>query len=318
MKQRLVLTMVLAMSVSMGWAQTVVVVATASGDSAEQGKTASKVDLNQKVASDVMKKIPADAIMVISGQNVKKTLAKADEFAETMAKALGEEASYKLEIPNGLLNKLVEALSLGEGFNPNGGIAIVVTDFSKSGFDLKAAMEGTPDLTTIPVVLLVAGTDPKKLVPEMTAEKADGSVIITVEGVVIKVKQVGDYLALSPNDNALEMIGTGTSLAAKLKKENLDFTQTSDLSVYVNIEQVLPLLEMAMAKAGKMHPGVGQAMGPIGPMINSMKELAKQLDSFVLSVDIESDAIVLNSGLSAKPETGIAKILREYKPSSRS
>ena len=165
MKQQFVWMMVLAMSVSMGWAQTVVVVATASGDSAEQGKTASKVDLQQKAASDVMEKIPADAIMVISGQNVKKTLAKADEFAETMAKALGEAASYKLEIPNGLLNKLLENMPLGEGFNPNGGIAIVVTYFAKSGFDLEAAMGGQPDPTTFPVVLLVAGTDPTTLVP---------------------------------------------------------------------------------------------------------------------------------------------------------
>jgi hypothetical protein len=67
-----------------------------------------------------------------------------------------------------------------------------------------------------------------------------------------------------------------------------------------------------------MDEDVKQMMAPMGPMINSMKELAKQLDSFVLSVDIESDAIVLNGGLSAKPKTAIAKVLREYKPSSRS
>jgi len=85
MKQQFVWMMVLAMSVSMGWAQ-----------------TESKVDLEQKTASDVMEKIPADAVMVVSGQNVKKTLAKADVFAETVAKAMGEAASYKQEIPNGL------------------------------------------------------------------------------------------------------------------------------------------------------------------------------------------------------------------------
>jgi len=301
MKQQFVWMMVLAMSVSMGWAQ-----------------TASKVDLKQKTASDVMKKIPADAILVVSGQNVQKTLAKADEFAETMAKAMGEAASYKKEIPNGLLNKLLENLPLGEGFNPNGGIAIVVTDFAKSGFDLATAMEGQPDPTTIPVVLLVAGTDPKKLVPEMTAVKEDGSAIITVKGIAIQVKRVGDYLALSPNGKALEMIGTGTSLAAKLKKENLDFTQTSDLLVYVNVEQVLPLAEMAIGMAGQMDPSINEVMTQIGPMMESMKEFAKQLDSFVLSVDIESDAIVLNGALSAKPKTAIAKVLSEYKPSSRS
>jgi hypothetical protein len=301
MKQRFVLMMVLAMSVSMGWAQ-----------------TASKVDLKQKAASDVMEKIPADALMVVSGQNVKKTLAKADEFAEAMAKALGEEASYKKEIPNGLLNKLLEALPLGEGFNPNGGIAIVVTDFAKSGFDLETAMGGTPDPTTIPVVLLVAGTDPKKLVPEMTAQKEDGSIVILVQGVAIKVKRVGDYLALSPNGKALEMIGAGKSLVAKLKKENLDFTQTSDLSVYVNIEKVLPLADMAIAMAGQMDSDVNQVMTQVAPMIEAMKDVAKQLDSWVMGVDMESDAIVLNCGLSAKPGTAVAKVLGEYKPSSRS
>jgi hypothetical protein len=81
---------------------------------------------------------------------------------------------------------------------------------------------------------------------------------------------------------------------------------------------VLPLADMAIAMAGQMDRDVNEVMTQVAPMIESMKEVAKQLDSWVLGIDMESDAIVFNCGLSAKPGTAIAKVLGEYKPSSRS
>jgi hypothetical protein len=271
-------------------------------------------DPNQPAAGDVLQHIPADAMAFFVAPNLKDLLADSETFAGKigMGEPLGAVA------PQGLLSMMSMALSLGEGYNPNGGVAMVVTDLKKSGIDVEAIAAGNaPPGTLPPVVLLVAGKSADTIFPQMAQNQEDGTVVVNVMGMPMQTAQLGDYVAMSPSPQALAQIGQGASITSALPARHAKLLRSSRLGVYYNMQAVGPAVEAVMKG---MQKSGGPGLGPMGAplqMMNLYKGFVDQLGPVSYGVKFVDTGMTLEVLVDYMPGSDLAKQAAGVKPTAK-
>jgi hypothetical protein len=127
-------------------------------------------------AAPVLKQVPAGALGYVFVNNLKDTGAAVDKFLAD----IGLAPMVAATMPTGLLDFVKAQAKLGEGFNPNGGLAVVMMDPGKFGFDIFKAMnlpeaDSTPpkELNLGPAPAPVDVTTPPQA-PPIQAEEGSG------------------------------------------------------------------------------------------------------------------------------------------------
>lgn len=267
-------------------------------------------DPNQPAAGDVLQHIPADALGFVVAPNLKDLLAASESFAGKIG--MGEQLGAVA--PQGLLAMMALPLGLGEGYNPNGGVALVVTDLKKSGIDIEAVAQGNAPAGILPpVVLLVAGKSAESIFPQMAQKDAEGNVSINVTGMPMQTAQVGDYVALSPNAQALAQIGQGASVTSALPARHAKLLRSSEMGVYYNMQALAPVLD-AMMKS--MDGGMGPMMAPM-QMMNLYKGFIDQLGPISYGVKLVDSGAIVEALVDYMPDSDLAKQVAGLKPTAK-
>jgi len=275
--------------------------------------------MDQPQAGSLLKAIPSDCMGYIAATNV-KGLTKS---IERLTRQLGFGEQLDQMAPGGLLSMAAMFLQLGEGYNPNGGLAVVIPNMEKLGYDPAALGKGEePETDEIPMVILVAGKSDIGIFPQ--AEKLeDGG--ISIPGFplpVIYTSQIGDYVAFSPSQKALDLM-KGETLDTTLGGAEKDLLTKNDVAVFYNLKILGPFIaEMADSADEKTDEKTAGQDRPFGmveltPILKLYGTFLKQMDALAFGIKLGEKGISCNFYESVKPDTELAKVLAAYKPSSK-
>jgi len=239
------------------------------------------------------------------------------------------EALGLQDMPGGLLGLLQAQALLGEGFNPNGGFAVVMLDPQQFGVDLTKMMGlSQPDVgpadtaaeePKIPLILLVPGSSVQEVFGQYTIEQAGDFQKVSLRMGPMLASQCGSYVALSPTDKALAVLmdSSGEKAPTQLSASQQKAIATSDIAMYLDMKIAGPIYL-------KILDTMEAQMGMGGPMSGLMKiympwyrQVLSQVDSATITGQFVPTGVLLKELVTFAPESELAKLMAVYKPSGK-
>ena len=296
--------------------------------------SAQVVGVAGRQAGDVLKQIPADCVGFIVVNNVRQFTGNIDAFIQQIS------PPNQPFMQRSVLEVIRQGARLGEGFNANGGFAVVLLEPKKYGCDIAELMKGITAGTSakskpLPLVLMIPTTD--KTMASMLAayqpvRKAGGYIEIPRTGKKpIYGMVVGSYAILSPNLRAVRAVAVGgRSVMTALSPTDRMLIKRNDLAAWINLKKVRPILDLvikSMEGEANQPPVEAMAPMPLAPMANMKKmmvrqlkmlsETVKQMDDVSMGLRIRKQGISIDGRGTYLPDSEIGKVLAAYRPVRR-
>jgi hypothetical protein len=285
-------------------------------------------------AEPALKLIPAGTMGYAILNNLKTATDDADKFL----KQVGLADLLKDELPGGVLKELLKKADLGDGFNPNGSVAVALLDPSAFGVDLikmmKSAMPGASASAPasgpaaqppLPVVIFLPGTGVKEVLGRFNPVAADPYMKITVGGMDLFVAPLGSYILVSPNAKALEAVAKAPRKADdELKGRHAQVVRGSAVAIRLNVKAAYPVIEKASkaldllmsAKDEGLVDSVPDAVEiykSIKPMMGAYLFQMSQMDELTVGLRLAETGVVVDAALSYLPDTTYGKATAAFK-----
>jgi hypothetical protein len=262
-------------------------------------------DPNQPVAEDVYQYIPADCMGFFVVNNLASTLNDSYEFTKEIG--LGDMVAPAA--PEGFLPLIAQAIGLKEGYNPNGSVAVVMMNPEKTEWNMFPQQNAAP--TPPPLVILAAGKSAEEAFA-LAVKQEDGTVVVaTPDNQMNQVKQVGDYIAMSPNAKALELVGKETSTLADKHRTVL---KGGHLGIFYNFQVVAPFIQKMMADMEENRMGAMMAMNPVFGMQKMQMEQMNQMDAMSVNMKIAEQGVMMHGLVAYKADSPYAKAMQAVQP----
>ena len=288
----------------------------------------------EAAAEPVLSHIPAGSLGFVVIPSAKRMAGKVDKLladlglAQMLPSTDPDDPAKKASV----LDLLRGAAQLGPGFNPGGGVAVVMLDPNAYGIDLlqlmqgglggpratKAALQmagpgeaGDKPTPKLPFVLYVPGKSVKDVFGAYPMEAAGKYMLVNLRmGPVYAIKR-GSYILLSPNDKALEAVLTAkTKAAADLPKEQLAALAKGDIGYYLNMKVAEPVVNQFLGLAEQQ---IVSEAGPIAPVMGvyfgMYRNIIGQLDAITVAGRIMPTGLVFDEMVSFRPGTEYAKAM---------
>ena len=193
--------------------------------------------------SPILGMIPDDATAYILANDLKSAMHRTD----AMVKELGIESDV---IPASLLDALKTKLSLGDGFRPENGAALVIMNLTKFGYEPNAThpleqeeIDPTQDIANVPWAIYLPGKSIATTLPNAKIKQCNGYSKLTGLDIPMPVYAIekNNFVILSPNPKVLESIRktkVENSAAAKLDETHGDMATESELFIHVNWKSI--------------------------------------------------------------------------------
>lgn len=243
--------------------------------------------------SALLKAIPADATAFLAI----RSLSQLDQDIQDSAKALN--------LPPGTIPSLIQwvkgSLNLGQGFNEEGSMAVVVLN--------TAQVTKTEELENR-IALFFAANDPKALAVAMGGEK-DGEVSkVTFADEPAFAAPKGDFLVVAKDEAALKeaVQAKGGGLVKTMTAERAKAYTEQDIFGWGNFRGISKELRQSIREELKSEMG---PQSPIESLMGSLDQLEKMIEqgesvAVGLSVD-PKNGITGNFYLSMRPDTELGK-----------
>lgn len=289
-----------------------------------------KTPASQPAAEPILKVIPSGTLGYVVLQNVKG----ATDDVDTFLKYVGATELMKDAVPEGVLKALLAELPVGDGLNPNGGLAIAMLDPAPFGIDLvkmmKLAIPGAggattasapPDWTSLPVVLFVPGSGVKEVFGKLNPTPADPYMKISMDGVDLYAAPLGSYVLLSPNAKALEAVARAPKKADdELKGRHAQVVRGSALAVRLDLKAISPVVLKALkaldllteAKAEGLVDNLPEPLSvytQIKPMLGLYTYLLPQIAEVTFGLRFAPTGVLVEGAVTYLPDSVCAKAL---------
>jgi hypothetical protein len=212
-------------------------------------------------AGNVLKHIPAGCMGFIVVNNVADFTDKIDGFI----KAISPEGQPLLS--EKVLDKIRQAAKIGEGFNANGGFAVVMLDPQVYGVDIVEMIAGdkkepkpgeAPKKEALPPVILIVPTTDKTLtnmLANFNPVKEGNYVKIQKAGAKMPMycMVAGNYAMIGPNLKAVQNMAGGVRrpVITKLSATDKAVIARNDVAGWINIKMIAPIANAAMTRMEK-------------------------------------------------------------------
>ncbi len=275
-------------------------------------------------APSVLTVVPADAWGVVGVNDLEQL----DSEVMRLGQRLGLPIFFA---PSGLLQM---GLGITQGFNPSGGIAVIVLNAQKypgaAGWPMASGMP-------VPAVLALAAAEPEALIQSLNgkpAEDAENMFSVSLQNQPVFAAVKGGFVLIGPDVDVLKDLtakgAAATQMAmAALKPAFTKYVTSSNLFVYVNARPVLatygPVLKGLLAFAAAAAQGAGHEEGPgaaAGPAMATMLStyidiLSKQLDKVLIFANLEPNGLHLSGLVTFQPDTLLSKVFAAARPTGR-
>ena len=244
------------------------------------------------------------------------------EFSDNLDGFIG---ALQMPVPVGdVVGTAQMQMMLGEGFNPNGGLAVVLLDTQAFGIDL-AELIGADEAEepVLPLVFFVPGDSIEGVFGNhpITAEGAFSKVDFMGEAVYAATK--GDYVVLSPRTDALQVaLDAKDTLASTLRPKQLASLAQTNAAVHMDIRVCRPVLKKALEKfAEEMEDAMAMsaASGMESPGMDpaQMAETAvafygallDQTSALTIRAYVDETGIRFGETISFEPDSDLGKLV---------
>lgn len=272
----------------------------------------------------VLSRIPAGTMGFVVVNNVRATAGRVDKLLADLGldQMLRNPQDPNQKIP--VLQMLMGMTKVGEGFNPDGGLAVAMLDPKAYDIDLlelikrkqagggEAADKPDPKL---PFVIYVAGKGVQEVFGAYPL-KAEGKYTqVTLPMGPMVAGTVGGYVLLSPNAKALDAVmAADKQAAADMPAEQVRALARADLGYYVNMKLTGPLA-MGLMKQMAEQAGTAGPMAPVMRMYAGMYgTLIEQLDAVTVAARFVETGFVFEELVSFRAGTPLGKAIAAAKP----
>ena len=275
-------------------------------------------------AGSILTVVPADAWGVVGLNNLEQL----DGEVMRIGQKLGLPIFFA---PSGLIQM---GLGITQGFDPAGGMALIVLNGAKyPGAANWSMAQGFP----LPVVVALAATDSKALIQSLNGKpmEEDPSIFsVSMQQEAVFATTKGGYVLVGPDAEVLKSLAATGAAATQPASEALKpgfarHIAGSKIFIYINAKPVLaaygPVLKgmlafvAAAAQGAEGQGGAGAAAGPTMAMAASsyIDVLSKQIDKLLVFADLEPNGLHLSALMTFQPETLLAKVWAAAKPSGK-
>ncbi|MFP4104895.1 MAG: hypothetical protein ACLFVU_02300 [Phycisphaerae bacterium] len=281
----------------------------------------------QKEAENVLNYVPSDAMGFVVIPNLKTSTSN----LQTFLNGVGVGPMIQAQMPGGLIGGVKKGLGLGEGFNPNGGMALIMLQPKKYGVDLAKVM---PDASgkareelkfeELPMIIVMAGDDVKSTVdrPEATAS-GDLLTWTDEQGKTWFGGQKGDYVLLSPLKKALnDTLKAKKAFPTVCTKDQESLIGKADIYAHVEMEQVAPIYvkmmenaakQMKDARKGDAEMDVLSSLMPIYTRFYSRMLGDMDYIDLAINFDNTNKGLVIDEIVAYKPDSKWGKMIASVK-----
>ncbi len=296
--------------------------------SAAAGEPATSAAPVMPKPESVLKHIPAGSMGYVLINDVSALSQGVNRFLTEIG--LGEMVAQSM--PGGLLGMVRGFAAPGQGFNPNGGLAVVMLDVQKFGIDPSqmSAPQTDSDGNVIPppVVILVAGSDVENVFyPAGAASDSKYKQVMLPMMGMLSVVKVGGYVAASPSTQALDMLVAASNKACdELTGQHAAVMARSDVAVHVNIKLVAPIInqafdvfeqrfvamqQMATSQGTEPYKTVTVTTRTPSPLA-LYRDLISQVDGVTISGRFTPKGLVIEKAVSLTPGSLFARSMAQY------
>lgn len=258
---------------------------------------------------DVLKLAPKDAQVVIVVPNIQTLRKKFDTFAESLG--LKNMPGYVNPV-----DEIKRELNVGDGFNENGSALIVMSK-------LENAIENGED-PLVTVAVPVSNYD-KFIAPYKPTKEGDLHVF-DAGGETVYTRKSGKHCIMSPTKSLVADFKPGNNTDAIAKAAGTlgkRYLASSDVSIYVNVESLAPILRQKLDEGYRdmadLFDAFGQGDDAQAQMMKTSKAMASMfiegLDSMlrdttvaVLAGDMDSKGIGMTFTAQFREGSQLAKI----------
>ncbi len=278
----------------------------------------------------VITHIPAGAMGFVVVNNIQESINRVEKLLTEIG--LGSMVGLGPESP-GLVGMLKMQAQLGEGFNPNGGFAVVLLDPQQFGIDLLQMMNPRPPVTTqpteqppspkdLPILLFVPGRNLSTLLPGKVVEEAGQFKKIYLNVGEMYAYQRKGYVVLSPSVKALKAMLEAKPALSELTTSQREAIAKSGVAVHVNMKIAGPiyinLLKQVQTQMTMMSAAMPAPARPLFALsqayIPMYREMISQMDSITLTAIIAETGLVFSETLIWSPESDWGQMIASYKP----
>lgn len=268
-------------------------------------------------SADLLKNVPAGCMGFVVVGSLNGASGKVQAFLKDTGLA------SMLPLPGGgdLVNLLKQGVRIGEGFDPDGGLAIVMLDPQQYGIDVVGLISGkAPETKTPPpIVILLPGKDPEKMFAAGNPTKEGGVVKFTgVDGDPAYATQAGKHVLVSDNLDALKAAAASKkSMAEQLSAQDKAFIARNDAAVWVDMKMTAPILDAAItkmneeAKGGSVNPLMAMQAG-FAEMLTGVQQTLKQMSSVMLGGRLDKVGIILEVQAGFAADSAYGKALAAF------
>ncbi|MBT3279092.1 MAG: hypothetical protein HN909_01755 [Phycisphaerales bacterium] len=256
-------------------------------------------------APDILKHIPSDVAGFVVAPNLKGTGTQFQQFIVSS----GLNMIVAQQMPGTLDAMAAMTLQMGEGFNVNGGIAMLIPNPKAKGCELTLKSEP-------PMVALVAAAQGASMADTfntVTKEGAESMVTWGPEQKATYCRKVGNYFALADKIEYLDAVLKSTAKPITLTDGHKRCYEGCGAFVYVG-ESMVPILR----KATTPEPGQAGRMMAANPATVFSGLWGEEVKAFSVGVRMGTEGVIFDLAQEFKPGTAQAKMAKMTKPVSTS
>ncbi len=293
----------------------------AAGAFAQDAKTEAPP---KPMAESFIKYIPAGTMGFIATNNLEVTIKHVEKYLAD----IGADELMNMDLeqsPGALMDLLKMSARFGEGFNPNGGVIIMMLDPEQFEINLPQAVEDDKMPEKLPFVAFIPGSSVEEVFGGYTPEKDGDYTKLTMPMGEMMAAQCGDYVMLSPMKEALQAVLEAKVKAAdkELTKKQIELFEKSDISIYINMRVAGPIFsgmikayEKAQEKKTETSEYVSQQEKMFATALTASKDIISQLDAFCLTGRITDEGVVFDGICDWTPDSDFGKALAAFKAPS--
>ncbi|MFP3938588.1 MAG: hypothetical protein ACLFVW_09640 [Phycisphaerae bacterium] len=292
---------------------------------------------------DVMDHIPDDALGFIVARSVRSATDAADEFLDETG--ISENAD---ELSEGVLEAIAKGLVLGEGFDADGGFAVVLLNPEPLGIDVEeeisrsiaqltvSSMPGMvgvletifdqrpttqPSMPRVPYAMLFPGSDARSILPEATVSENTEGTTLSFEGVdqQFHAASLGDYVVVSPLATAVEVVREAHNRPIKLADDHAEILQASEAAAWANVGGIRDALGGLLEKLEKMEEPSDTTTAPstqVADLMEGLKALRQPSLTGPSPLEMFKQVRQATVGLRLDERGPRAEAIVEYEPDS--
>lgn len=280
----------------------------------------------QAAPEPVINHIPAGSMGYVIVPSLQGMTDKVDKliadlgFAQALSMPDPEDSEKMIQMS--VLDMLRGQFQLGEGFNPQGGLAAVMLNVKDYDIDIMQLMSGVPgpedgpkEEPKLPFVLFIPGKSVQSVLGNYNPQASGKYMTVTLPFGPMVAGQAGSYVMLSPNAKALDAVLSATKKASsELPAEQLKAITTSQIAMVQNFKVCGPMLMQMMQMAEAQMTQQADEMAPlVATYFRIYREILSQIEMTTTAGRIVDGGLVFEQMASFQDDSPYAKALASEK-----